>query len=243
MTSCAAGGVTGAVTRVPLLGDAASDSVVAEVRAQRGRWVRRGTAEFYTLGAASYLDDGATYEARAAELNHVLLTRFAPLYAHLLDCVAAALGAPAVLAEGKAVPGFHIWGVPGIPTGPNASLHFDLQYEKLRWPDAAAGTAASSMSFTLPLQLPRCGAGLSLWDTTYERVQAFYARTGFRGTLDDLLPLFVERVERYVRGELILHSGHQLHRIAPVAEVAPDDVRVTLQGHGRLMGGAWHLYW
>jgi hypothetical protein len=84
---------------------------------------------------------------------------------------------------------------------------------------------------------------LSLWDTTYERVQAFYARTGFRGGLEDLLPLFAERVEPYVRGELILHSGHQLHRIAPVPDVAPDDLRITLQGHGRSMRGAWHVYW
>jgi hypothetical protein len=231
------------VTRVPLLSEGACDSVVAEVLARRSRWVRRGTVEFYTLGAASYLDDGSAYQALAAELNPVLLALFAPLYAHLLDRLADALGAPAVIADGKAVPGFHIWGVPGIPTGPHASLHFDLQYEKLRWPDDAPATAASSMSFTLPLQLPRLGGGLSLWDTTYERVQTFYSRTRFAGSLEDLLPLFAEQVETYARGELIVHSGHQLHRIAPIAEVAPDDLRVTLQGHGRFMSGTWHLYW
>lgn len=231
------------VTRVPLLGAAACDSVVAGVLAQRPRWVRRGAAEFYTLGAASYLDDAPAYEARRTELNQVLLKCFAPLYAHLLDRVGAVLGAPAVMAAGKAVPGFHVWGVPGIPTGPHASLHFDLQYLKSVWPDGAPATAASAMSFTLPLQLPRRGAGLSLWDVTYERVQDFCARTSFSGTLDDLLPLFAERVEPYVRGELIAHSGHQLHRIAPVDEVFPDDLRITLQGHGRLIGGAWHLYW
>jgi hypothetical protein len=231
------------VTRVPLLGESACDSVVAEVLARRSRWVQRGTVEFYTFGAASYLDDGPTYEARAAELNPVLLALFAPLYAHLLDRIAGTLGAPAVLAAGKAVPGFHIWGVPGIPTGPHASLHFDLQYERLLWPDNAPATAASSMSFTLPVQLPRLGGGLSLWDTTYERVQAFYSRSSFPGSIEDLLPLFEEHVETYVRGELVVHSGHQLHRIAPIAEVAPDDLRVTLQGHGRFMSGVWHLYW
>jgi len=214
-----------------------------EVLAQRQRWVRRGTTEFYTFGAASYLDDGSTYETRAAESNPVLLTRFAPLFKELLDRIAGRFGAPAVLAEGKAVPGFHVWGVPGIPTGPHASLHFDLQYEKLLWPDAPPTDASSSMSFTLPLRLPLRGAGLSVWNVTYERVQAFYARTRFQGTIEDLLPLFEERVEPYARGELLVHSGHQLHRIAPVSEVLPDDLRITLQGHGRLIGGAWHLYW
>src|SRR5262245_24115498 len=105
------------VTRIRLLGDAACDSVVAEVLAQRERWVRRANCEFYTLGAASYLDDGPTYEARSREFNPLLHARFAPLYAHLLDRLTVALGAPAMMADGKAVPGFHVWGVPGIPTG------------------------------------------------------------------------------------------------------------------------------
>jgi hypothetical protein len=231
------------VTRIPLLGEAACDSVVAEVLGLRPRWVQRGAGEFYTLGAASYLDEGLAYQARTTEFNDLLLTRFAPLYSHLVDRVGAALGAPVALAEGKAVPGFHIWGVPGIPTGPQASLHFDLQYMKLRWPGESTDAARLSISFTLPLRLPRLGAGLSLWDATYERVQAFYAQSGYTGTLEDLLPLFAERAEPYVRGELIVHSGHQLHRIAPVPEVDADDLRITLQGHGRLTGGVWRVYW
>jgi hypothetical protein len=225
-----------------LLGDAACDSVVTEVLAQRARWIRRGSAEFYTLGAASYLDDADAYAAHTAELNPLLAARFAPLYANLRERLAAALGAPVVQANGKALPGFHVWGVPGIPTGPHASLHFDLQYDKLTWTDGP-GAGEGSLSFTLPLRLPRRGGGLSLWETTYERVQAFYARTGFAGTLEDLLPLITERVEPYACGELIVHSGHQLHRIAPVPEVEPDDLRITLQGHARKSGGVWFLYW
>jgi hypothetical protein len=230
------------LTRIPLLGDAACDSVVSEVLAHRARWVRRGTGEFYTLGGASYLDDAEAYAAHTAACNPLLSACFAPLYAHLREQLARALGAPTVYADGKAVPGFHVWGVPGIPTGPHASLHFDLQYDRLCWPDDV-DRDAPPLSFTLPLQLPRRGAGLSVWDTTYDRVQAFYGRTGFAGTLDDLLPLFDERHEPYTRGELIVHSGHQLHRIAPVDAVEPDDLRITLQGHGRRVAGTWQLYW
>ena len=229
--------------RLLLLGDAACDSVVAEVLRLRDRWVRRGTAEFYTVGAASYLDDSPAYEARTAETNPILLARFAPLYAHLRERLAGSLGAPVVMAEGKAVPGFHVWGVPGIPTQACASLHFDLQYQKLWWPDEARAAALRPLSFTLPLRLPRRGAALSVWDTTYEQVQAFHARTQFGGTLEDLLPLFVERIEPYARGELIVHSGHLLHRIAPIPEVDPADLRITLQGHGVFYGGVWHVYW
>lgn len=231
------------LARVPLLGAEACASAVDEVLRQRARWVRRGTGEFYTLGAASYLDDEPGYSAHAAELNPWLTSRFAPLYGHLRERLAAVLDARVMMAEGKAVPGFHIWGVPGIPTQPSASLHFDLQHQRLRWPDEARGTAARSLSFTLPLRLPRGGGGLSMWSVTHEQVEAFCARSGFAGTLDQLLPLFTERHEAYHVGELLLHSGHVLHRIAPVPHVEPGELRITLQGHGLFFAEAWHIYW
>lgn len=231
------------ITRLLLLGEAACDSAVDEVLRHRALWTRRGAIEFYTFGAASYLDRGPDYDARAAALNPVLLAQFAPLHAHLRARLAAALDAPVMFADAKAVPGFHIWGVPGIPTEAGASLHFDLQHEHLRWPESARAGADYALSFTLPLRLPRRGGGLSLWDTTYERVTDFYAQSAFRGSLADLLPLFVERVEPYACGELVMHSGHQLHRIAPTPAVDPDDLRITLQGHGRFWDGCWHLYW
>lgn len=229
--------------RLRLLGEAACDSVVAEVLHHRARWARRGTGEFYTFGAASYLDEAEAYERRAGELNPLLLARFAPLYACLRERLAQTLDAPVELAEGKAVPGFHVWGVPGIPTGAHASLHFDLQYQRLRWPAELRAGPVRALSFTLPLRLPRAGGGLSLWDVTHDRVAAFCVRAGFRGTLEDMLPLFEERHEAYAPGELVVHSGHVLHRIAPVPRVEPDDLRLTLQGHALWLGGAWQLYW
>ena len=229
--------------RVPMLSASACDSAVAGVLAHRAHWVQRGPSEFYTLGAASYLDAEPGYNQHASELNPVLREAFAPLYRELAGRLETALGEPVRYADEKALPGFHLWGVPGIPTGPVASLHFDLQYLRLSWPPDAHRDTRRSLSFTLPLQLPRLGGGLTTWDTTYERVNAFYARTGFAGTLADLAALITERVEPYTRGELVVHSGHLLHRIAPVPEVAPDDLRVTLQGHGLYFAGAWQLYW
>jgi hypothetical protein len=42
---------------------------------------------------------------------------------------------------------------------------------------------------------------------------------------------------------MMLHSGHILHQIAPVAETDPEDERITLQGHGLYCAGTWFLYW
>ncbi|HEY4244185.1 MAG TPA: hypothetical protein VGM88_30440 [Kofleriaceae bacterium] len=228
------------LTRVPMLAPSACASVLDGVTALRDRWTRRTTSgEFYTLGAASYMDDGEGYAALAADRNAVLARVFAPLYDELLSRLGAALGAPAHFTEDKALPGFHIWGVPGIPTSGAASLHFDLQYEKHAWPEPVS----QPMSFTLPLALPVAGGGLSMWDLTHERVMAFYARAPYHVPLAEIAALVPERHEPYAVGELVLHSGHTLHRIAGTPAIEPDDMRITLQGHGVFCGGTWHIYW
>jgi hypothetical protein len=232
------------LTRIALLDQAACDAIVDEVLAHRSQWVRRiPSAEFYTLGAASYLDDGAQYDELAARMNPILRDRFGALYAALRAAIERVTGERVRYCDAKALPGFHVWGVPGIPTAGDASLHFDLQYERLHWPAHASIDFTRPLSFTLPVRLPRLGGGLSVWDTTHDRVQAFYMRTGFLGTIDDIASLLVERREAYACGELVVHSGHLLHRIAPVAEVHSDDVRMTLQGHALFVDGAWQLYW
>jgi hypothetical protein len=230
--------------RISMLDSSRCDAVVADVLALREHWTSRSPSEFYTLGAASYLDEHDAYAERATALNPLLGHHFGWLYELLLSELARVLAAPTYFADGKAKPGFHVWGVPGIPTGPeDASLHFDMQYLRQSWPTGAVLDVEHSLSFTLPVRLPRLGGGLAVWNTTQERVDAFYRRTQFPGTLHEIATLLEERHEPYHCGELVLHSGHVLHRIAAIPAVEPDDLRITLQGHGLHYGGAWHLYW
>jgi hypothetical protein len=230
------------VVRRSLLDDSACAAACDAVLALRARWIRRvPQVEFFTLGTASYLDREPDYTTRLTALNPVLRAHFAPLHAAVTAALAEIVEEPVALAVDKALPGFHVWGVPGIPTEPVASLHFDLQFEQLAWPDGA--DLRRTLSFTLPLRLPRGGGGLSLWDTTKDRVDAFYREAGFHGTLNDLTLLLPERFEPYRCGELVVHSGLELHRIAPVAAVVPDDLRITLQGHGLRVGNRWQIYW
>ena len=42
---------------------------------------------------------------------------------------------------------------------------------------------------------------------------------------------------------MALHAGHLLHQIAPGTALQPQDERITLQGHGVYVDGAWRLYW
>jgi hypothetical protein len=47
----------------------------------------------------------------------------------------------------------------------------------------------------------------------------------------------------YTPGAIALHSGHLMHQIGEIDEVAPGDERVTLQGHALFHKGEWKLYW
>jgi hypothetical protein len=168
---------------------------------------------------------------------------FGDLNERVRAALADNLGAPCAFAPPFARPGFHIWRVPGIPTRPEASLHFDMQYERVPFPERARSGFDKPISFTLPLVLPRGGGGLTVWDVTVDQVNAFYRRTGYSVTLDDLTLLLTSRHHAYEPGTLVLHSGHMLHQIAPVPTVQPDDERISLQGHGVFYDGEWKLYW
>lgn len=47
----------------------------------------------------------------------------------------------------------------------------------------------------------------------------------------------------YESGEMVIHSGHTLHQVAPSPRVDPDDERLTLQGHGVWRDRRRLLYW
>lgn len=215
------------------------------IKELRPLWIPRGNlpSHFFTLGAASYLDDPSEYPARASQYNPVLRDGFDWIYSRLADFLARRLHAPVDFAENLALPGFHIWDTPSIFTQPVASVHFDLQYLRT-WPKDAPGVDFDHpLSFTLSIRLPKRGGGLNVWDVTYERYMRFYQRTQARFQPADLTVL-LERVRYpYCIGGLSLHSGLWLHQVGEVDEVFPDDQRITLQGHALLVQGTWKLYW
>jgi hypothetical protein len=217
--------------------------IAARVRACEPHWTRRSTNEFFTLGAASYLDNETVYVARAGSTNPLIEADFGDLHERLRAALAERLGAPCSFAPPFALPGFHICRVPGIPTRPEASLHFDMQYKRVPFPERARSGFARPLSFTLPLVLPRQGGGLTTWDVTLDQVNEFYRRTGYSVTLEELTLLLTARHHPFQPGTLVLHSGHMLHQIAPVPSVEPDDERIALQGHGIFYDGGWKLYW
>jgi hypothetical protein len=223
-----------------LLDPAECGRVAEAVLDLRERWTTRSPkAAFFTLGANAYMDlaqaadPRASYHRPATETNALLVRRFADLYRVLAAALRQAVGMPTRYADDLARPGFHIWTEPGIPRGPNSSVHFDLQYQRLLADPGYAG-ATGTLSFTLPVRLPATGSCLLLWPGI--RYPADVPRLGSaRGTP----PLAVD----YHLGRALVHSGHVLHQIGPTPTVRPGDLRIMLQGHGLVVGGELVLYW
>jgi len=234
--------------QIPIFDDTQCEQIGAQVHRLRHYWIprREPPCFFFTLGPASYLDcsgtDGTAYEASAEEQNEVLLNAFSEMYQRVLDRLGCELRAPVVLWKKFAIPGFHIWLTRGICTTPVASIHFDLQYVHLKLNGSDSPRSDQVLSFTLPIKLPRAGGGLNVWDLDYQEYQEARAR-GFVESINEIKRFKTMSFLRYEVGTLVLHSGHMLHQIAPTSKLEQNDERVTLQGHGLFLEGAWHLYW
>jgi len=131
------------------------------------------------------------------------------------------------------MPGFQSWMALGIPRLSGASIHFDLQYQRLltrRQYSNASGT----VSFTLPIKLPAAGSSLRVWPyCTYPA--DVHRLAAVRQTDPEVVP--------YHLGSAVVHSGHVLHQIGQTTLVQPDDLRITLQGHGLVVDNMLILYW
>lgn len=226
------------VRHLPILSPEECAAIANRVHELRGHWLPRQPG-FYTLGYATYMDcrdpvSRLRYFDDAPRLNEVLLDHFQPLYHSVIAALEEALGAPCELAKRQAIPGFHMWLGLGIPhLGFDvASVHFDLQYLDnglcgIGWP-----MAADVVSLTLPMRLPKAGGGLNIWDIRHPEPAGY-----------DVWPFTRMSRVRYNAGSLVLHTGHELHQIAPVERIEDGDERICLQGHAIRQDGRWLLYW
>jgi hypothetical protein len=204
----------------------------------RAHWVTRGR-QFYTLGAASYLDAAVNreqYAVTAARLNPVLAQDFADVYARLAEFFQGLLRQPVSAGGDLALPGFHVFEFGGSHRDPSQIVeraHFDLQWALVR----PARQAPQTMSFTVPIELPSGGGAMQLWNARYqELVRADVAARAYAGAHSS-------RRLSYTVGHAVLHDGLILHAIGESLASRPRGHRITLQGHLMREGDAWVMYW
>lgn len=224
------------------------ERAVAAVRELREHWIdrSRGAGRFFTLGVNAYMDLATRqldYHARAPELNVLLREHLGWLLEAVAGALERELGEPVTYEHPFALPGCHVFVGEGVPTRPTSSVHFDLQYVHLPWHRVGQPDMTRPVSYTLPLELPSGGSGLNVWDLTHDEMQRAVER-GYATTVAEMQRFKQMSYVPYDLGALYVHDGHLLHQIAPAPAAAPDDARITLQGHGmRCDDGAWRLYW
>lgn len=250
------------VKTIEILSPADCVRVRETIAALRSHWIQRHPiAPFYTLGASNYYDiadnPDRPYSRIAAQVNPVLQKHLGWLYDQLALKLAQALQAPVCYPEGFALPGFHIFESFLAFEQPQALLHsawFEQRYNPdvistpihCDTPHLLFNWGASyqdidfnhPISFTLAIALPQNGAGMYVWD--------LHRRETLGLSPDQILNLLDTRDKHlhcYRIGHSALHSGYYYHQVAPFWETQPDDVRITLQGHGLKRHGTWQLYW
>ena len=230
---------------IPVLDAAEVARVHADVHDARPRWTRRDPVHpFFTLGAASYLDarkgQFSHYQALARAGNPELAATFGWVHEKLRRAVSEVVGSEARYDDRLALPGFHVHLRDPEQVIPPASIHFDLQFELIDWSRIGVADGREQLSLTLAISLPAEGGGLMVWNIN---------RMDDRG--DDATrpgaptwpPTATPRRHPYTPGHLAVHSGHQLHQMAPAHDPQPTDERITMQAHALPVDGRWVIYW
>ena len=274
------------VGTIEVLDDEQSSKAVEFVDKLEKIWVRREEEpmDFFTIGACTYQEGVGSienYHKHRELANPVLKQHFNWLYNLVIEKFSEIFGSMEVV-DKLGHPGFHVFGPkPGQKSHsvcvemfqtPSASLHFDHQYREHHsyWDLFNDVDLENTLSFTLPVELPKNGGGLWLWNwdkdilSTYNFQDSSGEDIKFRKYMKDFDPRYNKAfwhnktspplseydpiydnkpiVLPYKVGRASYHVGPIWHQIMPGYELLDTDRRITLQGHGVKCDGVWRLY-
>jgi hypothetical protein len=223
-----------------ILGPGECERARNQVIALKHCWTPRSErGDFFTLGAAAYLDapnQQAFYLEAAHAGNPTLSRTFDWLHERVRRFLEDLFGEPAFFDPQYAVPGFHIFVFRGRDQSSDdiaPRAHFDLQ-----WMHAMPGHVPSAtLSFTLPIEEPPGGASMAFWNYRYEDA----VRSCSPGVEHALS--HPRQTLTYALGRMVVHDGLILHAIGSSSVTSPVGLRITLQGHGIRLPQGWLLYW
>jgi hypothetical protein len=209
------------------------------VFALRDHWTQRSEAgNFFTLGAAAYLDAPAhreTYLGAAKAINPVLRGNFDWLYERVRRGFEELLARPVSYDPEYALPGFHIFVYQGEDQSldrPSTRAHFDMQ-----WMQAMPGRPPEeTVSFTLLIEEPSGGSSMEIWPVHSNAIHRAFDALQYAAA-------YPSQTLRYSRGYMVVHDGLLLHAIGRASIAAPKGHRITFQGHGARVSDDWKLYW
>lgn len=212
-----------------------SAQVVEKLKLHKDKWQRRNVA-MSTMGTASYLDGLNDYEKLSKKSNVFMSELFSDVHNKLLvyfqeKCPTAQIK----YRQNAALPGFHIFDCNNIFAMPVASVHKDMQWNRLNYKNNENIDTKNTLSFTLALELPKGGGGLYTFE---DDISSLIIPKPILNSLSK------KHYIKYKVGYIVLHNGQTNHMIAPCQQ-SKDQYRITLQGHGvyEKNSKTWYLYW
>lgn len=213
--------------------------ITQKVYSLRASWENRNVA-MSTLGTASYLDgwNKQEYTDKAMKSNLMMRQHFQSLLDKVLAYFRGKTTSQVIYRENAALPGFHVFDCNKIFSMPVASVHRDLQWQRLTYKDNEDIDTEHTLSFTLAIELPKGGGGLYTFDQQVPPIVTLFVP---RGIVSSFAPK--SKIE-YKEGFMVTHNGQTDHMIAP-CEMSINKKRITLQGHGvyEKNSDTWFLYW
>jgi hypothetical protein len=211
--------------------------MVKRIKSHKAKWERRNVA-MSTLGTASYLDgsDKKEYVRLSKEKNPFMAEQYGDLHDKVLHYFQSKCPSATVRYKdhNAALPGFHIFDCNKVFAMPVASVHRDMQWNRLTYHKNEDIDEENTLSFTLALELPEGGGGLYTFEDAPNSllIPRPLSHSMSRKT----------HIE-YKVGWMVTHNGQTSHMIAPCKE--SKKFRITLQGHGVYEKNAntWWLYW
>jgi len=240
--------------RMQIFDDRQCRDIVHKVDSLSDVWIQRHPImQFYTLGAATYLDNNEDYRNKKYTYNQYLSPTFDDMYSAFLNAMEDLLG-ECSLESDLAFPGFHILGHKPTEQNDNTSMslsskvlsssvHMDnVLYPHLELLRSKYSNVIESsvISITIPVQIPSQGAGICIWNDHNSGVQ-----DGFPAVVQSLYKdnaYGIPTVEEYKLGQAFIFPGDTLHQMAPAISPRTDDRRITLQAHGVLCDEVWRFF-
>lgn len=207
----------------------------------RKEWKRKELNFFYTLGSPLYQAPKCIqdYFEEAKIYNHLILSNFSDLYGLILDVLSRELNLKLSYFYPLSIPGFHIFEFNNNSQYHGGGPHFDLSYQSLKCMHQDLIFAGKNITFTLPLELPKQGSGIEIWDFHYfDRLSS-----GREESLFSIAKRLQSKYYDYKLGFLSIYSGFFLHQIPSHYHVGDGDNRITLQGHCANINGDWIVFW
>ena len=221
------------VCRVSVADRQDCDSWAERINELRRYWLRRRPGvDFFTLGAATYLDASLSvgiYKILSDQFNPVLEQNFGDLFDRVVAVLEDFAGQDVVLDRNLALPGFHVFGDPFSISSRQLSQeaarlggdkHVDSQYayHSRYWESFSRVNHERLITFTMAIRLPRNGSGLNMYGHDDSR-----------------------RYVPYEQGSAIVFDGLTPHSI-PGRRIPDGDQRITLQAHGLEVEGKIRLF-